>query len=251
MKSSERHHLKDNEFARVMGGAQSWLEEHQTTLLAVVGAIVVIGGGLLGYSTWTASVNTKAAELLAEAMVIDESRIQPPAPPAGTTNDPTNVGGQLPGTYPTLDAKLQAALPKFQAAADAYPDTQAGRTARLHLAETLARLGRRDEAVQQYDRVIATNDALLARSARLGKASMQLMAGEFDPAIAALKEMSEQSAGSSLPTEALLMELARAYRLAGRIEDARKTLTQVVEQHADSPFATEARAEMGRLPSSS
>ena len=51
------------------------------------------------------------------------------------------------------------------------------------------------------------------------------------------------------PAEALLMELARAYRLAGKTEDARKTLTQVVEQHADSPFASEAKAEIAKLKS--
>ena len=56
--------------------------------------------------------------MLAEAMVIEEARVMPPAPPAGTTNDPTALGGKLPGTYPTEKAKLEAALPKFQAAAD-------------------------------------------------------------------------------------------------------------------------------------
>ena len=64
--------------------------------------------------------------MLAEAMVIEEARVMPPAPPPGTTNDPNAIGGQLPGTYPTEKAKLEAALPKFQAAADAYPSSDAG-----------------------------------------------------------------------------------------------------------------------------
>jgi TolA-binding protein len=46
------------------------------------------------------------------------------------------------------------------------------------------------------------------------------------------------------------MELARAYKLAGKTEDAQKTLTQIVEQHADSPYAAEARAEIERLKAS-
>jgi FimV-like protein len=40
------------------------------------------------------------------------------------------------------------------------------------------------------------------------------------------------------------MELARAYRVAGKTDDARKTLTQIVEQHADSPFANEAKQQL-------
>jgi hypothetical protein len=181
-------------------------------------------------------------------MIVQEGRVAPPAPPAGTTNDPTNPGGQLPGTYPTLQAKLETQLPKFLAAADAFPNSQSGLLARLQAAETLAQLGRRDEAIQQYDKLAASGNAMMARSARLGKSSVQLAAGQFDAAIATIKEISEQK-DSGLPTEALLMELARAYKLAGKPEDAKKTLNQVVEQHADSPFATDAKAELAKIKS--
>ena len=248
MKSSQRHHLKDNEFAMAVSRAQAWFEQNRNAVFGGVAAVVVVAGGLIGYSAWQKSVNTKAAALLAEGMVITEARVQPPAPPAGTTNDPTNPGGQLPGTYPTLEAKLDAALPKLMAAADAYPDTSAGQTARLHAAETLTQMGRHDEAIQQYDRLSASSNVLVARAARLGKASVQLLSGQYDPAIATLKEMAEQKDGA-LPTEALLMELARAYRLAGKTEDARQTLTQVVEQHADSPYASDAKVEIAKLKS--
>ena len=134
------------------------------------------------------------------------------------------------------------------AAADAYPSSQHGQIARLHAAETLSELGRRDEAITQYDQLAASGNPMFARAARLGKTSVQIQAGQYDAAIASLKEMSEQKDGS-LPSEALLMELARAYKLAGKSEEARKTLNQVVEQHADSPFATEAKAELAKIKS--
>ena len=248
MKTSERHHLKDNELARAVGSAQTWYEQNRTAVLGALGAIVLAGGGWLGYNAWRANLDAKASAMLADAMVVEEARVQPPAPPAGTTNDPTNPGGQLPGTYPTLQAKLEAALPKFMAAADGYPNSQPGQMARLHAAETLAQLGRRDEAIAQYDQLTGSSNALIARSARLGKSSVQLRAGQYDPAIATLKELAEQKDGA-LPAEALLMELARAYKLAGKPEDARKTLTQIVEQHADSPLATEAKAEIAKIKS--
>lgn len=246
MKTSERHHLKDNELAMFVGTAQTWFEQNRTAVLGAVAGVVLIGGGLLGYTVWRDSVNNKAAALLAEGMVVEEAQVQPPAPPAGTTNDPTSPGGQLPGTYPTLQAKLDTALPKFLAAADAYPATKAGQTARLHAAGILAQLGRRDEAIAQYDQLVGSSDPLVARAATLGKVSVQLATGQFDPAITALKEMADAPNGA-MPAEAMLMELARAYRLAGRTDDARKTLTQIVEQHADSPFATEAKAEIAKL----
>jgi tetratricopeptide (TPR) repeat protein len=243
MKTTERHHLKDNELAIALGQAQSWAGSNSTTIVAIVAAIVIVGGGALGYMAWRNSTDNKARVMLAAGMVIEEARVMPPGPPPGTTNDPSAIGGQQPGTYPNEKAKLEAALPKFQAAADAYPSHDAGLTARYHAAKALVTLGRFDEAVKQYDQVIAGSSPLLARSARLGKAEAQLRAAQYDPAIATLKQLVDQK-DATLPAEALLMELARAYRLAGNTEEARKTLTQIVEQHADSQYASEARAEL-------
>jgi len=202
---------------------------------------------VLGYRLWQGSVDAQARTLLAEAMVIEEARVMPPAPPAGTTNDPTALGGQLPGTYPTEQAKLEAALPKFQAAADAYPNSDAGIMARYHLAKNLVALGRFDDALPHYDQVIAAGGGtLIGKTARLGKAEAQLRAGQHAPAIATFKEFVD-SKDATLPAEALLMELARAYTLAGQTDEARKTLTLVVEQHAGSPFAVEAKQEIEKL----
>jgi FimV-like protein len=50
-----------------------------------------------------------------------------------------------------------------------------------------------------------------------------------------------------MPADGVLMELARAYRGSGKIDDARRTLNEIVEKHADSPFASEARTELEKL----
>lgn len=243
MKTTERHHLKDNELAIALAGAQNWIEQNQKSLLGLLAVIVAVGVGVAGYAAWSRSTDTKARTLLAEAMVIEESRVMPPGPPAGTSTDPTLTPGQAPGTYPTQKAKLEAALPKFLAAAEAYPATDSGLTARYHAGTILVALERFDEGGKQFDQVIAGGSGLIQRMSRLGKAEAQLRAGQFDPAIATLKETSEQ-ANTNLPVDAVLMELARAYRLAGKSEDARKTWTQVVEKHAESPLAADAKAEL-------
>lgn len=248
MKTTERHHLKDNELAIALNQAQAWANNNSRTITTVIGAIVLVVVAVLGFMAWRTSNDNKARAALSAAMVIEEARVMPPAPPTGTTNDPNAIGGQAPGTYPTEKAKLEAAVPKFQAAADAYPSTDAGLTARFHLARSLVTLGRVDEGIKEYDKVIAGGNALLARSAKLGKADAQIRAAQYDPAIATFKQMVDAKE-PGIPAEAVLMELARAYKLAGKTEDARKTLTQIVEQHADSPYATEARAEIDRLKS--
>ncbi|MEO8682206.1 MAG: tetratricopeptide repeat protein [Vicinamibacterales bacterium] len=248
MKTSERHRLKDNDFANAITSAQGWFGEHQQTLLVAIAAIVIVGGSVGGYLIWQGSVDSKSRTMLAEAMVVEESRIAPPGPPAGTTTDPNAVGGQAPGTYPTEKAKLEAALPKFLAAADAYPTKDAGIEARYHAASVLVGLGRFDDAIKQYDQVIGTGNSLIARMSKLGKAEAQLRAGQFDPAIASLKQLAEAK-DAGLPADGLLMELARAYRQAGKHDDANKTFKQIVDQHADSQFAVEAKAELEKVKS--
>jgi tetratricopeptide (TPR) repeat protein len=247
MRTSERHHLKDNELALALGQAADWATRNRRTLtLAAVVAAVAAAAGI-GVYAWRSSVDTNARTLMTEAMVVFESRVVPPTPvdPSATNGTPS-APVQPPGTYPSEKAKLEAALPKFLAAADAYPSTTAGQTARYQAASALVDLARYDEAVAQYDRVIADGSGLLAQMARLGKAEAHLRAAKHDAAIAAFKELSER-ADLSVPKEAMLLELARAYTLAGKGEDARKTLTQIVEQHADSPAAAEAKQELEKL----
>ena len=247
MKHSERRHLKDNELAIALAQANEWRARNQRTFTMALVAVVVIGLAVLGFTVWRNSVDAKARTMLAEAMVIHDARVTPPAPPPDATGNTSPAAPvQPPNSYPTEKAKLDAALPKFVAAADAYPSTEPGQTARYQAASVLVSLGRFDEALMQYDRVIADSSGLLAQMARLGKAEAQLRASKYDAAIATFKELSEKT-DTGVPKEAMLLELARAYRLAGKHEDARKTLTQIVEQHADSPFASEARTELEKI----
>lgn len=243
MKHSERRHLKENELAIALGHANEWRTQHQKQVTTAVIAIVVVAAAVLGFIAWRNSVDNNARAMLAEAMVVYEARVTPPPEPTGNVSPSSPA---QPGTYPSERAKLEAALPKLLAAADAYPSTEAGLTARYHAAAALVTLGRYDEAIAQYDRVAADGSALLAQMARLGKAEAQLRAAQFDAAIAGFKELSERT-DMTVPKEAMLLELARAYRLAGKTEDARKTLNQIVEQHADSAFVDQAKSELEKL----
>jgi tetratricopeptide (TPR) repeat protein len=248
MKHSERQHLKENELAIALGQANQWRVQHQKSVTLALTAIVLVAVAVIGFITWRNSVDNSARAMLAEAMVIYEAGVTPPtaapADPAGNASPAAPT--QPPGTYPSRQAKLEAALPKLMAAADEYPSSDAGQTARYHAAAALVGLGRYDEAVAQYDRVAGDASGLLAQMARLGKAEAQLRSSQYDAAIATFKELSER-ADATVPKEAMLLELARAYKMAGKNEDARKTLTQIVEQHADSPFATEAKTELEKL----
>jgi FimV-like protein len=243
MKHSEREHLKENELAKALAAANQTVGQHKAQYLAVAGAVIAVLLAVAGYSWWSRNADAAVSGLLADAMVVYEAPVQAPVPPTetGSTAAPT----QMPGTYPTERAKLEAALPKFLAAAEASPASAPGRLARFNAAAILLTLGRYDEARTHYDQLASGSD-LVARGATLGRAQAQLRAGQFDPAIESLKTLSADTA-SALPVDGVLMELAKAYRASGKVDDARKTLNEIVEKHAESPFAAEARTELDKL----
>jgi tetratricopeptide (TPR) repeat protein len=248
MKRTERHHLKENELVHTITSAREFLEGRQRQIVGVVIGLAVIGLGFLGYQLFRQQSESRGQKLLAEAMVALNARVVP----AGEKTE----GGDVPaaatlgatGTFATEESKLNAALPKLKAAADAYPDSNAGITARYHLAGALAALGRHQEAIQAFDDVAtrAGSSSLYGRMARLGKADTQAHAGQLDAAIATWKDMASAKA-ADLPVDAILMELARAYVQKGNKEEARKAFTQIVDQHPDSPYSAEARAELENL----
>ena len=242
MKHSEREHLKENELAKALTAANASLGQHKSQVLMIGGVILALLVAYAGYTFWSRNADGAVSGLLADAMVVYEAPVQAPLPAdAGSPAAPT----QAPGTYPTEKAKLEAALPKFTAAAEAGPTSAPGRLARFNAASILMSLGRFDEARAQYEQLTGGSD-LVARGAALGKAQAQVRAGQYDPAIESLKALSTQTT-SDLPVDGVLMELAKAYRAAGKVDDARKTLNEIVEKHAESPFIGEARAELDKL----
>jgi len=247
MKRKERHHLKENELAHTIAAARAAIEARKGQLTGILLALLVIAAAVGGVTVWRQEDDARAQQLLAEAMVAFNARVipattapeQPGEVPAAATIGAT-------GSYATEAAKLNAALPKLKAAADAYPDTKAGVTARYHYASSLAALGKHVEAIQAFDEVVARagNGSFYGRMARMGKADTQARANQFEAAIATWKELAS-STDEELPKDAILMELGKAYRASGNQEEARKAFTQVVDDHPLSPYSAEARAELG------
>jgi tetratricopeptide (TPR) repeat protein len=247
MKRTQRHHLKENELARTLRTASEAFEAHKDQVGKVLAGLVVVVIAVAAISWWRGRAEAEAERSLAQAMVVLNAPVVPPTATAEAGSDlPAAASLAAEGSYPNQAAKLNAALPSLQATADAYPGTVAGATARYHYASALAALGRYDEAISAYDEVVnrAGADSLYGRMARLGKADTQRKAGQFDAAIATLQELSTGN-DEGLPRDAVLSELAKTYAAKGQTEEARKTYTELVEEHPTSPYSAEARVELG------
>jgi len=247
VKRIERKHLKEDELAHTLRVAREFVEPRQDLLkkLGLAAVVLVLIG--VGYGLWRERTDSRGQKELAEAMVALNAEVVPVGV-QGADGVPAAASLGATGTFATEQAKLNAALPKLKAAADAYPASPAGIQARYHMAGALTALGRYTEAINSFDEVIkqAGESSLYGQMAVMGKADAQSKSGQVDAAIGALKGLAA-NAGETLPVDAVLMELARAYVQKGSRDEARKTFTEIVEKHPQSPYITEARAELENL----
>lgn len=240
MKRTERHKLKENEFARSVARAREVIETRRRDLTVVLVVAIVALAGIGGYAWWKQSRDTRATILLAGALAIYEAPVVAPTEPKPGSPVPV----QQPGTYQTEQAKLVAALPKFIETATRFPGTDAGIAARYHAAGILASLGRHAEAEQRYQEVVdRAGRSIYAQTARLGLAEVQLAQGKHDSAIAIYRDLTAD-ANAPLPVDGILMQLGRAYLRAGKKEDAARAFGRIVEEFPQSVYVSDARREM-------
>jgi len=244
MKRTERHRLKENELAHTLARVNDALSKSGREIgFAIVGLLVVaaVSGG---YFIWRGRTEAAGGALLAEALTIAEAPVVPPAPPPQPGATPP---APPPNSYPTEQAKLEAALPKFLDVVGRYPSTDAGLTARYQAACILAELGRAAEAQVKYQEVIDRDSSgIYGQMARLGLANLEVAGGQFDRAITIYKELTADRE-TRLPLDGILMQLGHAYARAGKTSDARQTFTRVVDEFPQSLYAPQAKQELAKL----
>lgn len=238
MKRSERHRLKANEVSNVLSTATARLAENRKAAgqIAVIALVVAAAG--FGYWAWKTRGETRAQAIVAEGLMIVQVPVEEPKSVNGAK--PT----QTPGTYPTINARAEAALAKFNEALNSYPTTKAGIAGRYYAAAALAMLGRPAEAATRYQEVVqrAGTKDFYGRMAQLGAIEAQIQAKQFDQAISSAQALANDTSDDALPRDAILMELGRVYAAAGRKAEANETFDKVLVEFPQSPYADEAKA---------
>lgn len=239
MKAKERHHLKENEFVTTTAQVVDTVRANRDQFLIGAIAVVLIVGIGGGWWYWHKHTNDEASSMLAIGMAIAQAPIAPPPTVPGAT--------QTPGTYPSDQARQQAALQAFQQVASLYPSTQAGLAAKYQAGVALMALARFPEAEQSFSAVAdQAGTSLYGSMARLGRAEALQNEGKYDDAIKVLTDLAAER-DSALPVDGVLMQLAQTYVKAGKPQDARAAFKRVVDEFPDSPYAGEARQQLTTL----
>src|SRR5258708_19877120 len=138
MKSTERHKIKENEFAHTVARTRDIVNQRPKETAMLAGAVLAVALIAGGFFPWRASQDAKATTLLASALAVAEAPVvTPPAPAPGS---PPPV--QPPGSFRTDRERVEGSLPLLQKAADAHPNSDAGITAPHPLPPPLAELRR-------------------------------------------------------------------------------------------------------------
>jgi hypothetical protein len=238
MKSIERHHLKQNEFAETTRRTIEGVRENRTPILAGLLAVLVVGGGVIGYLSYRKSRADEAGARLGQAMAIAQATIAPPSTLPGAQ--------QAPNTYPNENVRSEAALKAYEAIIADYGDSGVGLTAKYEAAGELLDLGRPAEAEKYFNDVVASGEQLYVPMARMGVAQAKMAAGQPDEAAKLLTDLAANR-DSALPLDGVLIQLGQAYARAGKTADARAAYQRVVDEFADSVYAFEARQRLAAL----
>jgi TolA-binding protein len=248
MKTKHRRELKENDLARLIREVNEWVQPRTKEITTAIIAVIVAAVAVFGFFAWRNSRASQGQDLLAEAMVVLNTAVVPVEANTQPGQAPAAASITNTGTFSTEEQKLNAAVPKLRAAADAYPDSAAGIQARYHLASALSSLGKQKDALTQYDDVIkrAGADSLYGRMAQLGKANAQQQSGDLDGAIASWQALQAKK-DANIPPDAILMQIARAYESKGNAAKAREAYNDIVMNYPDSPYVQDARKELDTL----
>ena len=238
MKAQERHHLKQNDFARTTVRVVETLSENRRHALMTVTAVIVVAALVGGYFWWTRRAADRAGAMLGEAMAIVEAPVVPPPTLPGAT--------QAAGTYPNEAARQDAAIQALQRVTNEYGSTDAGLAARYQLAGLFLRAGRSAEAEAAFRAVADAGSDLYSPSARMGVAEALVAQSKFDEAIQVLTQLSGDRNGP-LPVDGVLMQLARTCARAGKTQDARAAYKRIVDEFPESGYVAEARQQLTLL----
>ena len=210
MKTTERHDLKHNEVADTLQEAYVQLDQNRKTIL--IGAVVVA----VAWPAWggyryfaTDSRKPRRARCWPQALVVVEAPVAPPSCARAGPARTANACRQLSERAGEARGSPAEAARRRRRVSDAL--RRASRRGTRPPRRSMAQ-GKTAEARTQYETVVADGGrGLYAPDGATGPRRARRQGGQYDPAIATLRELSLDAKGD-LPVDAVLVRLARRLR---------------------------------------
>ena len=200
MRSSTRHQLKEDRFARAITDQVHWTVEHRNTL--IIAAIVIVAVAIGGFFAWEQmrKKDDQASMALGTAMRVYTAPLTTPGQAAA------------PGTKTFNSAKERsvAAQKEFQKVADEYSSTKNGKYALYLSAVAAMEAGETKQSEETLNKVAALNDKNLSSLAKFTLASLYVSQNKDADAVRMYKEVIQADA-ATVPKTTAQLELASYY----------------------------------------
>ena len=240
MRAETRHQLKQDAFSRVTIGAAEktadWTVEHRSTIIiAVIVAVVILGGAIGGWYYLGVQDEKASLELNQAVRTLDT-----PLRPAGTPAQP-----DFP-TFTSARERAEAAKKQFQAIIDKYPHTRTADTARYMLGVTAETLSDNKAAENAFKQVISSGNREIAAVAKDALAGLYGQTNRTKDAAALYQELINKPT-DSVSKVAAQLQLAELYQNSNQPLDAKRLYEQIKKDNPTSEAGQIAAQKLSEL----
>lgn len=233
-----RQEMKRDEVLESVGRTVSFVRDHTRTLLSLIAAVIVAVLLVVLYLGYKSRQVTEANRLLARALQVQSAPIDALSPDPDDVDDPT---------FADEGSRGARAEELFTEVYESAKGTAIGGVAAAYLGDLAASAGDLDRAESLWrEAVEVSSDSLLAGKAQMSLLNLTRSRGDAEAVISELRSL-QASESTALSEDVVLFELGKALEDAGRPEEARANYDRLLEDHATSPFAQDARERLAGL----
>ena len=240
MRAETRHQLKQDRFSKVTLEAAektaNWSAEHQSKIIAVVIAVVVIGAIAFGGWYYVNSQDEKASAELSTAVRTFETPVRPAGVPAQPDYD----------SFASTEERATAARKQFQAIVDKYPRTHTADMARYFVGLASAQLNDNAAAERSLQEAAGSSNADLAALGKFALASVYRSEKKDTQVVDLYKQLIDKPTLVVSKATAQL-ELAGFYESRQKPDEAKKIYEQVEKENPATEAASLAQRRAAAL----
>jgi len=240
VRAETRHQLKEDRFRKATFEAAEdtvhWSQEHQSKLIAIAIAVVVIAAIAIGGWYYMSTQDEKASLDLAAAVRTLQTSLRP----AGTPAQPGVT------SFESAVERATTARKQFQAIVDKYPQTRTGKVARYFVGLTSAQIGDNAAAEKNLQESAGSRDAELASLAKFALASVYRSENKDTQAVDLYKQLIDKptTVVGKVTTQ---LELALFYESRQKPDEAKKIYDQIQKENPSTEAASLAQRRAAEL----
>jgi tetratricopeptide (TPR) repeat protein len=235
LRSSERHHLKEDQFAAATMDKLSWAVEHRNPMLVGGAIIIVVLLALIGGFYYQQNREQHSSILLGEALQTYSAPIRPAGSP--------EVPGQP--SFTSVSDRAKAASNKLIEISEKYGRTDSGAMANYFLGLCAEDMNDNGKAEEYLKKVSDSGNKDLASLAKSALASLYHDTGRDQLAIDLYKQLIEKPT-NTVPKPSAQIALADLYAAKDPLQ-ARKLYEEVQKDNADNLVGQAAGSKLQAL----